>query len=548
MRKRRIALLSLFVFCAAIRQGAAQSPQNLGTAPVPALDAADIYTAFQLRVNDQGTPAASAVAGLQVGDRARRMGITSQTPSDAWFAAQALLAGTTLQIPPAPANSFTYTGSTVAGLNAAIANTLGVAIRVATPALTVDQPIEIARDGMTLDLGSTQLMAADPSPTNLQPWIVRVTGAKNVTITGGHFIKGNSGILINKSTGVLVENTQMAGLTGDGIVVTASTRVTLAYNRFSGLGGPGVVLHGGSTQCVVERNDAANGVGQSNWMAGMMITDRDVDLARDPHSIFGPDGFGPVAEPINGRLNPPHDNLIALNHIETNLSSGVYMDGGIRNVIYSNTIVGNAKEGLCLDNGATANVVASNVIQQNGKRWGQTDLTLRLDSFPTRLPDGSAAAKVPGVSVDNALYNVVFGNNISHNFGGGVKMVRTSYFNLIGLNVLDSDNDGVSNLYRFVGIELGTAPGGPAADLDFTPSRGNVLFSNVIRGSNGSGIYVGFGSDSNSIVDNVIMDARDWAIQSELLTPNTMQNNLTSLKSLNSAGCCLASRPVQQPR
>ncbi len=43
------------------------------------------------------------------------------------------------------------------------------------------------------------------------------------------------------------------------------------------------------------------------------------------------------------------------------------------------------------------------------------------------------------------MYNVVFGNSVQHNFGGGIKIVRTGYFNLIGLNVPLSNNDGASD-------------------------------------------------------------------------------------------------------
>ena len=38
---------------------------------------------------------------------------------------------------------------------------------------------------------------------------------------------------------------------------------------------------------------------------------------------------------------------------------------------------------------------------------------LQLDFVDSRLPDGTAAAKLPGMSLDNSLYNVVFANNIS---------------------------------------------------------------------------------------------------------------------------------------
>jgi hypothetical protein len=155
-----------------------------------------------------------------------------------------------------------------------------------------------------------------------------------------------------------------------------------------------------------------------------------------------------------------------------------------------------------------------------------------------RLADGSAAAKVPGISIDNALYNQIFSNTVSHNFGGGIKMVRTAYFNLVGLNTLVSNNDGASANFHFFGIELGAAALDSASDeLDATPSRGNVMFSNAIRGNHYSGIFFADGSDQNNIFDNVIMDAQPWALEAFRPMPNNSLNNLTNLPSRNmSAG------------
>jgi parallel beta-helix repeat protein len=264
------------------------------------------------------------------------------------------------------------------------------------------------------------------------------------------------------------------------------------------------------------------------------VSNREVDLSSNPRALLGPDGYWVVQQPMSQRIHPPHDNLIAWNQLTENSSSGVYLDGAIRIVLYSNSIVGNSKEGLCLDNGSTANVVTSNTIQQNGQRWGETDAILALDSIMDggRLPDGTPAEKVPGISMDNAIYNIVFANNVVHNFGGGIKMVRTGYFNEVGLNALLDDNDGAGAIFHFFGVELGAAGGG-SIELDFTPSRGNIVFSNSIRGAHYSGIYFDPGSDTNNVFDNTIMDATNWALESSQQMNNTTLNNFTNLLSRN---------------
>ena len=77
------------------------------------------------------------------------------------------------------------------------------------------------------------------------------------------------------------------------------------------------------------------------------------------------------------RTTIPEDNLLVFNHVGGNLATGIYSDGGARNVISGNRIDGNSKEGICLDNGATSNVVALNTFEGNGQRWGKTDDDLR---------------------------------------------------------------------------------------------------------------------------------------------------------------------------
>jgi hypothetical protein len=119
-------------------------------------------------------------------------------------------------------------------------------------------------------------------------------------------------------------------------MVCGSLLVT--HNRMSGLVGPGVILIEGTTQSAVEQNDISNGRYQSSWAAGIVVSDRDADLTGDPRAIYDPGGYWPILSPVKSRLNPPHDNFIAFNHVALNVSSGIYMDGGIRNVVFSNHI------------------------------------------------------------------------------------------------------------------------------------------------------------------------------------------------------------------
>ncbi len=502
--------------------------QSLGTPPPLTVQATDLYTAFRLPPL-RDTPAgglAVALSSTQVGRRAATLALNGQSATDAWSAAGPLLQSFVPQGAAAPAPC---PASTAAGITQQL--TAGCkSVAVSSTSLTLDGPIEIQQNGVTLDLGAANIDAA------AAPYAIRIENATGVVVRGGRFTSGTAGILVNSSQQVRIERVELSGLASDGIVVTGSSNVLVADNRVHGVGGAGIVLHRGTTASAVVRNDIESDLGFSNMTAGILLTDREVDLASNPSAIFGPDGYWVVSQPITSRLRPPHDNLIAFNRVTQNASSGIYVDGGVRNVIASNVIQSNAKEGLCLDNGSTANVVTANVLEQNGNRWGQPDWVLTADSVLAagRMPDGTAAEKTPGISLDNAMYNVVFENSVSHNFGGGIKIVRTGYFNLIGLNTLFSNNDGAGPVFHFFGIELGAAAAdAPSAELDFTPSEGNIVFSNPIRGNHYSGIYFDFGSGLNDVFDNTIMDALAWGLESAQVMANSTLNNLTNLPNRN---------------
>ena len=79
--------------------------------------------------------------------------------------------------------------------------------------------------------------------------------------------------------------------------------------------------------------------------------------------------------------------------------------------------------------------------QRKRGRLRQSDEDLEADFVTTfgRLSDGSSPAKLPGISIDNSAYNTIVNNNVTQNYGSGVKMVRSAYRNIIMENSV-SDN------------------------------------------------------------------------------------------------------------
>ena len=507
--------------------------QNIGTAPQEALDAVDVYAAYHLDHKD-GTdnPAGVEARTLQMWQRAAKLNLTSSSAYEAWTGAQKLQSSPVTLPASAPTP---FDGTRASDLNTFLANSGASYIRITAPAITTDQSIVINRDGVTIDFGNTSVTATS---SNLL-FHVRIEGVHNVAILGGIFRNGNSGILIKNAANVLVSRADLASLSGGGVITMNSNYVMVCDNRIRGTQGPGIIVGAATALSTVTRNEVMGNGSGSNWTAGIVLSDRDVDYGADPQALLVYRNFGPPFEAIRDKIHPPHDCLIAWNRVIDGISQGIYADGAVRMVIVGNDILGNAKEGLCLDNGATANVVVSNIFQHNGNRWGQTDEVLTLDFSNLRLPDGTAASKLPAISLDNALYNIVYGNNISHNYGDGIKSVRTTFFNVLAQNIIESDNDGVNAYYRFFGFFIGAISADvPASDIDFTSSRGNMIFSNLIRGPHSSGMYIQMGSDQNQIFDNIIKDVQIFAIESVLEMANYYQNNMTDRPSQNAGPAC----------
>ncbi len=510
----------------------AQAPT--GQAPPAGFGARDIFADLHLPplADHSGDALWASAQKLQVLLRARKLGLDERSAVTAWSEGEVTYAEAKARVerPPA-ADPLLFDGKSASALNQLLARRSARAIRVASPELLMDAPLLIGGKDVDLDLERTRLVFKSGAPYG-----IRIENADNIRLSGGVLTGAGWGVLIAGSRHVDLLDVTLDTLTGGGILVTGSDHVTIWGSQFHRLSAAPVMLHGDTHFSVVAANEMTNNTGASNWHAGVVLTDRNADLRQDPTSLLNPDKFGVLEQPIPTRLAVPEDNVIVLNHIAANLTSGIYSDGSARNLIAENRIESNSKEGMCLDNGSTANVVAYNLFQGNGKRWGKSDRELQQDFVANfgRLPDGSSPAKVPAISIDNAAYNQILFNEVNRNYGGGIKMVRTAYYNLIGLNTLTDDNEGRNAHFHFFGIELGAATADtPVPDLDFTPARGNEIFSNIIRGTHYSGIFFADGSDRNVLFDNTIFGATDWAMESVHRQANQTFNNLTNVKSRN---------------
>lgn len=483
--------------------GAATTTTSLApVAPSPPVDLRSHYDLPPLR-DGPDDEAGRLAQGTQVRRRADRLGLGARTAYEAWSTASETATTNRRQLPALLERSLpnrSFDGTRLSELGEMLAHVGSAHVTVVRRSLVADTPLTISGRDVSIDFAGAVIRTGSTHPA----WAIRIRGAHNVAVSNAVIAGGANGILVDAGTGVSVVGNVLHDLSQNGIVVSGGSHAAIRGNRLRGLHRSGIVLHGHVTDSLLEENEIHDLTGNSNWHAGILITGRSGDIAADPAAF---NAYGVAGETIVHRRRNPTRNVVVGNDIRDGRSSGIYNDGGIANVLVDNDVVGNAKEGLCLDNGSTANVVAGNTVADNGNRWGQPDEVLAIDSVldDGRAPDGTAIAKLPGISLDNALYNEVHANTVTGNFGGGIKMVRTSFFNVISGNVLTDNNRGRSDRFHYFGVELGAAvPDFADRDLDFVGSSGNVVVGNQIHGDHHSGIYVAAASVQNEIIGNDI--------------------------------------------
>ena len=179
----------------------------------------------------------------------------------------------------------------------------------------------------------------------------------------------------------------------------------------------------------------------------------------------------------------------------------------------------------------------ANIVKENGGRLRQSDEDLEADFVTTfgRLSDGSSPAKLPGISIDNSAYNTIVNNNVTQNYGSGVKMVRSAYRNIIMENSVSDNNKGKSDDFHFFGIEIGheSTPDEPVKGLDFTASYENIVCRNIVTGSNYAGVFLAVESYCNDVFDNTILGSEWYAIECHSNMFNSMPNNIMDQEILN---------------
>lgn len=471
------------------------------------------------------------MGNLQVLQKIEKLGIDTasfETPELNWKNVYNRVSDT-MQKENTFSDKISFTGSTASQLNTLIAQSTDAYITIESSTVRMDEPIRM-KSGIALDAagvtftGSTddrvaQAVIAEDC-TNFALY--------NLNLTAGCY---EYGIYIIRSNTFTIENCTISNALYKGLVMMGENKnFTIRNNTVSYNGNGAVFLNGNISNGIIAGNDVVDNYGTRNLTAGIVMTSMEIDDYYTAYNEF-------KDEHLYNLLDTPHDIVLYQNNVKHNNSSGIYSDGAYQIYIVENIIYQNDKEGMCLDYGTFGAYVSNNIVKENGGRLRQSDEDLEADFVTAfgRLSDGSSPAKLPGISIDNSAYNTIVNNNVTQNYGSGVKMVRSAYRNIIMENSVSDNNKGKSDDFHFFGIEIGheSTPDEPVKGLDFTASYENIVCRNIVTGSNYAGVFLAVESYCNDVFDNMILGSEWYAIECHSNMFNSMPNNIMDQEILN---------------
>lgn len=471
------------------------------------------------------------MGNLQVLQKIEKLGIDTasfETPELNWKNVYNRVSKT-MQEQNTFSNKAVFTGNTASGLNALIAQSSDTYITIESSTVLLDEPVRM-KSGIALDAAGVTFTGSTDSRTAQAVIAEDCTNFAlyNLNLTAGCY---EYGIYIIKSNTFTIENCTISNALYKGLVMMGENKnFTIRNNTVSYNGNGAVFLDGNISNGIIAGNDVVDNYGTRNLTAGIVMTSMEIDDYYTAYNEF-------KDEHLYNLLDTPHDIVLYQNNVKHNNSSGIYSDGAYQIYIVENIIYQNDKEGMCLDYGTFGAYVSNNIVKENGGRLRQSDEDLEADFVTAfgRLSDGSSPAKLPGISIDNSAYNTIVNNNVTRNYGSGVKMVRSAYRNIIMENTVSDNNKGKSAEFHFFGVEVGHAstPDEPVKGLDFTPSYENIVCRNIVTGSNYAGVFLAEESYCNDVFDNTILGSEWFAIECHSKMFNSMLNNIMDQDVLN---------------
>lgn len=398
-----------------------------------------------------------------------------------------------------------FSGSKTSELNATLAE--NPKVLVVSDTLDADETVKVPSGAVIVADGCAVVYAGAERAFDAQ-------GVDGFAIEGFD-IEGafGYGIYIENASGFAVRNCSFSGISFRALaLVRAADTFAVENCEFSNNAHGGIFASGNIHDGIFQKNSIHDNQGFANDDAGLFI-------GRFKHPVEG-SAETEFWEPDQTELvDAPNHLLIVDNDIHDNISQGVYSHAGWDNFIVGNNIENNHKEGACLDFGTTTTYVYENRFVSNGWRIGVADGEPEFN-------------KLPGLSMDNACYNIIRANLFSNNGGSGIKAVRASCRNTIIENSVADNNGGVSENGHFFGVELAgdlNPDYEGAKGLDFAPCYENTVAANTICGAHYAGVYLGGGAYMNIIRLNTILGASDWSVESHSDRANDVSDNIANM-------------------
>ncbi|GEM_PF-1113344 len=434
------------------------------------------------------------------------IGAEASDPALAWFTGTSVL----------------FQGTTAKELQMVINVTpINARIVVQTSHLALESPVRL-REGQAVVGLNSEITGPSDAPAFI------ADGIRQFSLSGLRIHGADVAVWVRNSGHFLLQRIELQD-NRRGIVIQGNSQYGLVEHIHAhGHADSALTLAGPVQHILVRYSRFDHGTDYFNWHAGAVLTD--TPWEDDWHDETAFQAQAVRTGVLANAPTAPHHNLFTHNSFSMNRASGLYVDGGVANVIRANEFHGNDKEGVCLDGGALFNIVMDNTVTGNGFRLKQADDELAADFVLAlgRGPDGGSVAKLPGISMDNAALNQLVANRIQGNAGDGIKMVRAAFRNLILFNSILDNNLGSNSKFHFFGVLIGYAKLDHADEqnlYDAFPSSENIIAGNTIYGAHHSAVLLDHGAAFNDIYNNVLYKFRFQPVESASREFNSIVDN-----------------------
>lgn len=219
---------------------------------------------------------------------------------------------------------------------------------------------------------------------------------------------------------------------------------------------------------------------------------------------------------VEDELDGPHDIVVKDNEVSGTKKCAMYYLGAYQVYVTDNYLHDTQLEGVCFDSGCIGCYFAGNTVERTSQDGG-----------------------LPGVSIDNGIYNIVDNNIVRENGSAGIKIVRAGYGSIIVNNTCYDNNTKVNSIKGNLGIAIEVEPVDPIKEaeyvniLDASGSDANVVYNNVVYGGHYQGIAVskdvaetGAKNVNNVVRYNKVTADSDYPLVDFSSFDNDLRNNV----------------------